>query len=193
MTNLLLKEPKAQASAVFEVLIGVIIMGFVLFFGYQALATMSKERCANEIASEMADFARAIERTVHQRYANEVDFWPPSCFKNAEIKLSTIQSKAVCSSICQEGKSECVVLDFFSPDYVHRECVDIPLKTAFSTTLGAIGSGGCEDKEDEKYFLVDLYSEPGGIPAGHYLLVNTTPPGNAFPVICAYVKRKRSI
>lgn len=187
------KNSKAQSSAVFEVLIGVIIMGFVLFFGFKALEAMSKEKCANSIASEMATFARAIEHVVDQRYTNEVNFWPERCFKNAEIKLSTIQSKAVCSSICQEGKSECVVLDFFSPDYVHRECVNIPLKTSFSTTIGALGSGGCEDKSSEGYELVDLYNAPGGIPAGHYLLVYATPPGYAFPVICAYVKNRAEV
>ena len=184
------KGSRAQSSAVFEVLIGVIIMAFVLFFGYKALEAMMREKCANSIASEMAEFARAIERAVGQRYTNEVNFWPPRCFKNAEIKLSPIQNRAVCSSICQEGKSECVVLNFFSPDYVHRECVNIPLKTSFSTTIGALGSGGCEDKSSSGYTLVDLYDEPGGIPAGHYLLVYATPPGNAFPVICAYVKNR---
>lgn len=176
---------KGQESAPFELFIAVIIMTFVMMFGYNALSEMEKKRCQATIDQELQRMRTAIEGVTNQGSLEKITFEVPACFKNSKVKLSAVLNRAICSSICQEGRAECVSLDYWSDDYYERVCVNIPLSTQFEGTSSGGPGTYCPDRRPD-YTLVPFRDEDVGVPNGSYLLMNRTPPGWSREIICAY-------
>jgi uncharacterized protein (UPF0333 family) len=175
---------RGQESAPFELLIAVIVMIFVMMFGYRAIEEIQIADCKAKINMELENMRTAIEATANQSSLQKIHFEVPQCFRNSSVKVSTLENRAVCSQICQEGRGECVSLDFRSGAYSKRVCVNIPLTTEFGGTEDGGPSGPCTAKASYKLTLFIVNNI--GVPNGDYLLMNRTPPGNARPIVCAY-------
>ncbi len=176
---------KGQESAPFELLVAIIVMGFVLIVGYKAIEVFQEERCKGEIESALQDLKSHIQITTRDGFPTRFKFSIPSgCFEDAEVQLKAHSDKRLCSTLCGEGGDSCVALEYYSQGYARKVCVNIPLVTNFK---GQSSPGECTDRsaDDPKYVLHDFFE---GIPAGSYELFNVTPPNHAFPVICAYRK-----
>lgn len=180
---------RGQESAPFELLIAVIVMIFVMMFGYRAIEETQIADCKAKINMELENMRTAIEATANQSSLQTLHFEVPSCFRNSSVKVGNVKNRTVCSNICQEGRSECVSLSFKSDVYPKSVCLNIPLNTVFDgMDDGGPLSGDCPDRRNETipYKLTVLNSNNVGVPNADYVLMNRTPPGNAHPVVCAY-------
>ncbi len=181
-----------QESAPFELLIAVIVMTFVMMFGYRAINEMHEADCRARINQEMVKMKTALESTTNQRSIEKVVFNIPGCFKDARVELNSVRNRVVCSSICQEGRKECVSLDYWSDSYVHRVCINIPMHTEFEGSISGGPGTYCPDRRSSatgeaiSYTLVPLTDKDVGVLSGTYVLENRTPPGWAKPIVCAY-------
>jgi len=190
----LFASAKGQESAPFELLIAVIIMTFVMMFGYMAMEDYQKMQCKAGINQELERMRDAIESTVNQGSVSKVDFKIEQCFKKSRTVLNTVSNRTVCSRICQEGRQECVSLDFWSDGHNRRVCVNIPLHSQFegvSDPSAGAYSGYCSDKSNPAtnpipYELLPIGNDDVGVPNGSYLFVDSTPPGWSKPIVCAY-------
>jgi len=171
---------RGQESAPFEVLIAVIVMSFVLYFGFRALNELKYQDCMNRLTSSVEKFRAELEKTVLSGAPGKITFRPPKCARGQEIRVDMIANRAVCSSLCESGIQQCTVISVFSTSYAKRFCLKIPLKVSFPEA-----PGDCEDKTSEGYTLIDIRD---GIPDGEYYFLNRTPAGKAFPIICVYWK-----
>jgi len=184
---------KGQESAPFELLIAIIVMTFVSLFAARAIDEMLKEDCRAKINQQLERMRTAIESTTNNSSQEKINFRMPGCFNESRVELNPLRDKYICSNICKEGREQCVLLDYFSPAYVRRVCVNIPMNTMFEGTADGLPGTYCPDKrksvtgEPIGYKLIPLTHDDVGVPNGVYTLTNRTPPGTSFPVVCAYI------
>ena len=195
---------KGQESAPFELLVAVIIMGFVMFVGMYAMSNLQKEQCYNETLKTIQDFSRTLEEVAttpgHIKSYNLR--FPSGCGSGTKKKV-TIGEREVfteqlflrawskpefCATKCESSGSLCVMLHYIQLEGQGlTECVSIPPDTVFPTP-GSL-SGICTDKLDPAindppyYTLADVRVD---IPEGYYLFQNKSSPNSTNPVICAY-------
>ncbi len=175
---------KGQESAPFEVLVSVVIMGFVIVIAMVAIDTVTKEQCKAEIKRSGTELKIRIEE-VSKGNDTTLLFSPPKCFnqRNEIIKISSIKSRSLCSLYCGGTKEECLVFDYQAGDE-HGELIclaNASILTQFITTPGT----ACQDRTAEGYQLEDFRS---AIPRGNYILVNNNADISALPQVCAYRK-----
>jgi len=174
-------QAKGQESAPFEVLIGVILMGFVLYIGFNAMESMTRQDCENRLTRAVETFRIKLENVVELGIPANFDFRAPTCFKNQRIKIDEIADEAICASTCDTATPNCLSITVTSLETTKRFCLRTALKTYFPETYDI-----CQDKSAEGYTLVDLRDN---IYEGHYYLLNQTPERQTYPVICAYYKK----
>ena len=189
-----LRSRKGQESAPFELLIAVIVMAFVMLFGYRIMEMMREEECKAIINLELEKMRTAIESTTNQGSKEMIVFSVPQCFRNAKVQLASLRNKVVCSSICKEGRENCISLDYWGEGYTRRVCVNIPIHAEFEGIAGGGMGTYCDDRRSSttgspiSYELTPFRDEAVGVPNGTYELLNRTPPGWEKPVVCAYKK-----
>jgi len=179
---------KGQEAAPFELLVAVIVMGFVLMIGSYLMSQWHLEQCKMEIDNELQDLKTNIQSTTNDSFPTRFTFRLPSgCFevypsKPNPASLKRHSNSAFCSSLCGDGRDSCVTLEYLAKGHGTRFCVNIPMVSNFK---GQTSPGDCVDRsgEDPPYELFDL---DDSIPMGSYEMFNVTPPNHAFPVVCAY-------
>ena len=65
---------KGQESAPFELLISVIIMGFVIFVGLIAMNQLNEQKCINETKAKLEEMKTKIETVVTERSPQQITF-----------------------------------------------------------------------------------------------------------------------
>ncbi|MEM4662991.1 MAG: hypothetical protein QXM75_03135 [Candidatus Diapherotrites archaeon] len=175
------KDEKAQESAPFEVLIAVIIMGFVLYIGFMVMNDMLKQDCNNRLRESIEKFRSEIENVSELRTSSKFYFGPPTCYKDQRIRVVSVTDEVICASTCDTATLSCLFILLDSRDYAERFCLKTALQIYFPTTYE-----NCPDRTSEGYKLIDLRD---GMPLGYYDLVNETPPKQTFPIVCAYYKK----
>ncbi|MCX6802724.1 MAG: hypothetical protein NT067_06460 [Candidatus Diapherotrites archaeon] len=171
----------------------IVVFAFILF-GYRPLVPDEPADCIDKINAELESMCTAIEATANQGSLQNIRFEVPQCFRDSSVKVSTVKNRTVCSQICQEGRSECISLDFrgsldFRDDnYIRRVCIQIPVNTVFEGTVNGGPGINCPGRSQEQipYKLVPFADAVVGVPDGNYVLINKTPQGSSFPVVCAY-------
>lgn len=187
---------KAQSSAPFEVLIAVIIMGFVLYMGYQAVIYLSEEQCKAGLKEQAANLKAKVQEAVN---GNSVllNFFPPTCFQRTEteMRLTVVSSSARCSSICGKTQGECLFLTYRSGNYAYDLCFDnAPTYTTFLTGNPCPLQTGFDLKDfrnpDQTGTNADGQSK-NSIPSGVYNIQNITGSSENVPKLCAYLRTGR--
>ncbi|MBU0635622.1 hypothetical protein KKE06_01200 [Candidatus Micrarchaeota archaeon] len=180
-----MSKSRGQSSAPFEVLIAVIIMGFVLLMGIQAIEFLSKQQCKAQIKSEASDLKAAVQNAIRGDSV-VLNFFPPQCFdEEREMQLRRVASRASCRSICEKEMDECLFFTYRAEDFGYDLCLDnAPIYTDF------LDSSNCQDLGSD-YVLIDFLnpSNSGGNPVlerGVYTLQNKTGSAETVPKICAY-------
>ncbi len=166
---------KGQESAPFELLIAVIIMGFVIFFGLQALTQINKEQCSGKLNRNLEEFRIELEDVVQNNSVGKINFDLPSCYKGQEVKINKYNNSRICSAYCGIGRELCVVLELWTADgLTDRRCLNVSYNIDFE------GSAVCGTGET----LVDPDSSllEGVIPEGYYTISNETL-GQSFPTV----------
>lgn len=187
--NTVLTDSKGQMSAPFELLVAVIVMGFVIVVGFQALDQLRTEQCKGQIQKSMQDFKSAVEESVNLGTPRNFIFSPPYCFhlerttgsriSGDEISLKKSANSFLCSRLCGGTKNECVLLEYFSQEYSDRVCVNINPVTYFTSA-----NSDCPPVPDSSKF--DVLDPKDGVLRGNYSIINQKVSGDVFDTMCLY-------
>ncbi len=180
---------KAQESAIFELLVAVVIMGFVIVIGLNAMDTITKEQCKTKTEASLDALKTKIEAVVNSRSPQSFTFRTSGCVssKNEVIKLIDMDNPELCASYCETNKPVCSLLVYTDQSPKQRiptiiKCVNINPATNFVSATG----GRCPEKEG--YVLINFNQK---IEQGYYVLENMTKIEETFPTICAYLKKRK--
>ncbi len=181
---------KAQAAAPFELLVAVVIMGFVMVVGYVVLEDVNTQVCLNSVDREMTEFKLAVEDSVARMSSAPLTFRPEgSCFssKKSLLQIYNEETRSVCAAVCGFATDECYIMKFSSnlPGSTKRKCLNLPPYTNFQT--GVSGMCGDQSLMGSGYSPIDP-TVPGGFLPGSYVIRNVSPAGHQFPLICVYYK-----
>ncbi|MBM3282492.1 MAG: hypothetical protein FJY86_04105 [Candidatus Diapherotrites archaeon] len=189
---------RGQESAPFELLIAVILMGFVLFAGYQAMERLHEQTCANTINATLEGMARNLQNVVTGKGSAQLRFSFDSCSAKINdcdnfstlstttdimcIQLIDSTDPNVCSSYCSSARSICSLIQYKGKNDTFTKCVDISPSTIFPTQ----GSAQCPDRSSEGWTLQDFSSET--IQQGTYSFLKASDLTATVPIVCAYLR-----
>jgi len=131
MANLYLKDKKGQADTVFEVLIAVILLGFVLVAGTLAMSSLSNTKCSKSIDLAMSGIKLTIEKASASTLIS-TDFLldVPYCFGSSFIvAFGKMQNNSICSNYCPGSSGSCYLLKYINEkdkiNPIRYSCVQI--------------------------------------------------------------------
>jgi len=173
---------KGQEAAPFELLVAVIVMGFVIFVGLQAMDQLNKQRCYNEVNAKLEEVKTKLETVVTERSPQQIDLIMSSCFNpdDETIKIKDFGEPALCAEYCGAAKNLCTLLQYYyqgTGSFSIRKCLNITPDTVFPFHVGT-----CPDRGEEVE-LIDFREE---VTQGFYQLINKTSVTSTHPTICAY-------
>jgi hypothetical protein len=178
---------RGQESAPFELLIAVIVMGFVIFIGMRAMSDLMVQKCYGETDSKLEEMKTKLEIAVTQKSPQTLNFRLSSCFNEAEeiIKIKDFSEPQLCASYCGSAKSICTLLQYSytgaSGGFSIRKCLNISPDTVFPQTAGNDDSFKCKTRDKS-----ELVNFRENIPQANYTFLNKTRATDTFPTICAY-------
>ena len=116
MNNILIyiKTKKGQSDTVFEVLIAVILLGFVLVAATLAMSSLSNTKCSKSIDISLGDLKMALE-TASSSSLISTDFLfdLPYCFGSSPlVTLSKAADAKICSVYCPGSNGKCYLLKY---------------------------------------------------------------------------------
>ena len=180
---------RGQEGAPFELLVAVIIMGFVIFAGMNAMHSVWLQQCKGSTDSKIKSFVNILETTVSQKSPMTVNFRLSGCFNEREegVRIIDIDDPSSCGSYCGTPKPLCTIVQYLNTgndSFGYRTCLNIPPGTLFPSQKYV--GGRCKNREG--HVLENIREN---ITQGTYLFVNETRVTDSFPTICAYRKLER--
>jgi len=188
--NIIFGDPlseKGQMSAPFELLVAVIIMGFVIIIGTVMMKSATDAVCLNTVNKSMTDFKNFLEDTANYRSSHKFEFRPTQCFNpaKARIVITKITGSMSCSNKCGIASDTCWVMQFSAMDIsngFYQKCLNIAAFTSFPGV-----NENCPTTEaDLKGF--DAIKTEDGVPLGTYILRNVASSAETYPKVCVYHK-----
>lgn len=173
---------KGQEEAPFELLIAVILMGFVLFMGFMLTEQVKVSDCQGRTDQALEGLKAKIQTVAAQRGKQNLSFKLPGCFseKGEELIIKKVEQKQTCINFCGGASDRCLMLFYDAEEITPiMKCLQISYLTRFPTGVP------CTDIQD--YRAVDFYEE---IPGGNYTLINKQDPTTDIPNVCAYLNTK---
>lgn len=168
---------RGQQSAPFELLIAIILMGFVLAIGLNVTEQLSQNECYQKNNLTLNNFKYALEQSASGTNKTTLDV--RSCDNRQEQKLTlkTITNPNQCEAQCAGAQGACVILQLSNPAI--SKCVHIAPQTNFPDVANYC-------LEQDGFRLVDL-KNVDTIPAGVYQFTpaNAGSIGDTTPIICA--------
>jgi len=170
---------KGQVSAPFEVLVAVIVMGFVILAGTYALKNLSENTCLGDKKKEMGQLTSSLRDVVlgSDLTFRNISFQTKACFdsKFERIELNQYSDQARCSAYCGGGV-QCILLEYVYEDQVKQQrkypiqpiCTGIASNIKFTKVADDCGISD----EDSTWILVDALNEP--IEPGNYRLFRSS-------------------
>src|SRR3989338_1912449 len=170
-------DRKGQESAPFELLIAVIVMGFVIVMGLNAIFVLQRESCEGDIEKQLESIKSALEIVARGEGNQNISYLMPSCFNEKESKLEIVErdDPQTCSFYCGGNSYNCILLSFSSLEYNSLKCLKISNAIQFGQRVqddppkcnvlpgrDDVGTG------EPFYDLIDL--RQGAIPEGYYNL-----------------------
>ncbi len=181
-----------QESATFELLVAVVIMGFVIFVGLQAMERLKVEQCFATIEKSLEEFKTKLEIAVTQKSPQTIPFILSHCFnpEQEKVRVQDWDNALFCADLCGTAEITCTSLEYFNerPGSISaiRKCLNISPETIFpgQTTPGRCTSIDTESPR-QTYILQDFKQNA---PQGTYLIINKTFATDTFPTICSYLR-----
>ncbi len=170
---------KGQVSAPFEVLVAVIVMGFVILAGTYALKNLSENTCLGDKKKEMGELTSSLRDVVlgSDLTFRNISFQTKACFdaKYERIELNQYSDPARCSAYCGGGV-QCVLLEYIYEDEVKLQrkypiqpiCTGIASNINFTTLYSDCGLV----EDDPTWQLINALNEPIG--PGNYRLFRSS-------------------
>lgn len=196
--NIFKVNKKGQASAPFEVLVAVILMGFVILAGTWALTNLSENTCIGDKRQKLSELKEAIKDVVlgSDLTVKNISFDTRPCFnqKFENITLKTYASPTRCMAFCGGGNT-CTLLEYIYDDGKTRNmplqpiCIELPTSIEYETNI--INCIPDDPEEQEKWTALDPESS-GNIASGKYRLfmVGSSTEYGASRKLC-FLKKKR--
>jgi len=105
---------RGQAETVFEVLIAVILLSFVMLVGTIAMTSLSNTKCSKEIDIALSDLVSTSEKTASSALSSRFYFFDlPRCFgPDAEVRLEKREEQDICSYYCPGSLGTCYLLKY---------------------------------------------------------------------------------
>ncbi len=182
-------DKRGQEAAPFELLIAVIIMGFVIYIGMRAMSDLNCQKCYGETDAKLEEMKTGLENAAKKKGPQTINFYLSGCFDPDDevVRVKEVNEPEVCASYCGAAKRLCILLQYFysgggcGGSFSIRKCLDINPDTVFPT------GGRCGARAGMQ--LVD-FRESGGIKQGYYLLIDKTSATDTFPTVCSYVREE---
>lgn len=184
---LLPSSQRGQEAAVFELLIAVIIMSFVMIVGFNALNTLSAKVCEGRMNQNLEQVRTTVEEVVNTKNKANVTIDFPECYSETESTLRIVESDSQqqCSSICGGTVGRCTLLVFSSPSYSDSKCLRVSSATTFPEgepcDPGILEPAGA-------YEIVN-WKSGDGIPLGTYSLFKVSSLSSERPEICVFRRK----
>ncbi|MFA5746253.1 MAG: hypothetical protein WCX82_00025 [archaeon] len=189
-----IKSKRGQASAPFEVLVAVILMGFVIIAGTWALTNLSQSTCIGDKRQNMSELKEAIRDVVlgSDLTIKNISFDTRPCLnqKYETITLTSYDSPTRCQAYCGGGEN-CILMEYIYDDGKTRQmpitpiCMDLPTAISFETSLAECGT----QYLPEDWFAMNLSSSPSpNITSGKYRLFMKSTSSNSVREMC-FLKR----
>jgi uncharacterized protein (UPF0333 family) len=191
----ILKDKKAQVDAPFEVLVAVILMGFVILAGSYALKNLSQNICIGDKRQDISNFKNALRDVVLGSDLTFKNFYFRSraCFNEQHevIRIVTYTDPHRCAAYCQTLSNTCTLIEYFYDDgrtSIHPItpiCTDLPTTVEFANDYDGENICGTLDSGET------LLQEVNGmyiLKPGYYRLFRQTMSDNQTTKICAIVK-----
>ncbi|HLC78920.1 MAG TPA: hypothetical protein VJG83_00685 [archaeon] len=177
---------KGQESAPFELLIAMIVMGFVIVIGFNALDRLNGETCKGNLNQNLEQLRSGIETVVKNKSKINVSFELPNCFTEEDSKLRIIERDelAYCSALCGGSQAQCTVLQFSSPSYTESKCLRISSATTFPQEPETCDPRMLEPADG--YSVANWKDPERGIEIGQYTLIRQSNLFSSAPVVCAF-------
>jgi len=200
INRLLIKSNKAQASAPFEVLVAVILMGFVILAGTWALINLSQSTCIGNKREKMSELKEAIKEVVmgSELTIKNISFDIQPCFNERYeyINLITYSNQTKCTAYCGGGNT-CTLLEYYYDDEKTKKqpippiCVELPTAVEYETSTYNCFIEG--DPEAEKWVAINPESFETNLKQGKYqLFMKSTLSSNGARQMC-FLKRNRGV
>lgn len=176
----LYKNNKGQASAPFEVLVAIILMGFVILAGTWALSNLSENTCLGNKRQKMGELKEGIKEVVlgyTELTYKLINFQVTPCFnqKYEYITLKTYADTTRCNAYCGGG-STCTLLEYVYDDGKTRRlpippvCVELPTSYEVADLYECFSE---EDPEKDNWDALNSMDLASNIPSGKYRLYLT--------------------
>lgn len=167
---MILFNNKGQSDTVFEVLIAVILLGFVLTAGGFAMNSLSNTKCSKEIDLSLLNLKRSIEDGANSPLiSTKFNVRIPNCFGTMYSVKLVKNTDEKCTSYCPGSTSECYLLIYENPkdkaSQVRYNCVNI--SPAIIIKSGSDGVEGYDSVSINTPSSVDMNN-------GSYLIKNNT-------------------
>lgn len=183
-----MNNQKAQSSAPFEVLVAVVIMGFVLYMALQAFNFLQEQQCKAQVHEQIVQLKSAVQETLKGQ-SNKLAFFPPKCDQNeSEMRMVVKSHREICRQVCGTEDDQCLIFFYQSENFMDQLCFEeTPTYTNF------LDSTQCNPSTD--YAMVNFFNpaaspgDPEVIPRGIYTLQNKTGSGEGIPKICAFLHK----
>lgn len=184
---------KGQEEAPFELLVAIVLMGFVIFAGIMAMQKLNQDVCYSKVNASLEEMKQSIEVVAKSGgiAQKRVDFNLPQCYNlRSPILQIWVQQKSgadgkrVCTQLCSGVREQCWLLIFGDEVNPMVKCLEIPYSTVFGSTQDyCIASS-------ENGEIIELDTPPansqgqyGVIPAGTYNVFASEQA--TFPIVCA--------
>ena len=178
---------RGQVSAPFELIVAIVVMGFVIVAGSAMWGSAQCQICKSNVSFEISELAGVIETVATERSTEEIFFSPQKCYDvEPSTKVYSFDEEAQCFHHCGTATKSCLVLIFYAPSnscgsVTAVECLKIPPNTVFETSKTT-----CDPNNTMNAYELKNFTE--NIPAGTYVLKERRIVGSANPKICAFYK-----
>ncbi len=172
---------RGQEAAPFELLIAVIIMGFVIIIGAQAMLYLQDQKCKGDTDRQLQDLKLAFEGVKQAGRVKHINFRLSGCYQPEEEQV-WIEDESGLDRCIQLGcgdKRLCPLLKYQNKEFSRAVCLEIKPSTVFPSEP----TEKCPKREN--MHLVDFENKEGK-KHGNYMLQNNSEAGEAITTICAY-------
>lgn len=190
---------KAQEEAPFELLVAVIIMGFVIIIGAQQIIVIQQAQCESDIQFQISNFKEAMELSINQKTTMDITLALPNCFEKKQTTFAVkkiIDDLQKCFRRCGKSVERCIIMEFSSqnPQIELSFCLDVNPNTFFSDPQSTGVCGTIEGYELVNVLYDTINTTAGAefdsyrILNGQYKLINKTSLLEADPRLCVFKK-----
>lgn len=185
---------KAQEAVPFQLLVVIVMLGFVLVMGLYVLTRSNEQQCGEQAKKVLERTRQDLESLVKQDELKRITIDVPQCGEGKkELSIRLEQDRQICSLYCIGANERCVLLVFSSEEISQATCLRIPPTTQF---LGVTECSKPERRpqsipQDFEPFPVDFARTIGGLTendlnAGEYFFTQKTSFETGAPQVCAY-------